>query len=345
MAGVSKTAFAAFAAAAAALAASLAAVAEDARSLLERMERVLATRNYQGTFVHEHDGQTETMKIVHRAANGDFAERVVSLDGSRREVVQRDGELRAYFPDQRVVLVEGGPKGGLLLSGLAGLDSASSQLYRMSEELPTRISGREARVIAVEPQDDLRYGYRVWIDEASAMPLKTESHTVSGKVVEQLVFTELTLPSHIPDWALQPARATRQYRLLRHTDATGAAVNQGADTTWDAAELPAGFRLIGNSTQILGDGQKSVTHLVFSDGLASVSVFVEPQSPVPGAKGAAPAEPLMTNMGSSTALSTEVDGHRVTTIGEVPPNCVRAITRSLRVGFAAAAHPVPGGRP
>ena len=118
-----------------ALAASLSAVAEDARGLLERMERVLATRNYQGTFVHEHDGQTETMKIVHRAENGDFAERVVSLDGSRREVVQRDGELRAYFPDQRVVLVEGGPKGGLLLSGLAGLDSASAQLYRMSEEI------------------------------------------------------------------------------------------------------------------------------------------------------------------------------------------------------------------
>ncbi len=343
MAGVSKTALAAFAAAAAALAASLSAVAEDARGLLERMERVLATRNYQGTFVHEHDGQTETMKIVHRAANGDFAERVVSLDGSRREVVQRDGELRAYFPDQRVVLVEGGPKGGLLLSGLAGLDSASSQLYRMSEEMPTRLSGRETRVITVEPQDDLRYGYRVWIDEASAMPLKTESHTVAGKVVEQLIFTELTLPSHIADSALQPSAATRQYRLLRHTDATGVAINQGSVTTWDAAELPAGFRLIGHSTQILGDGQKSVTHLVFSDGLASVSVFVEPQSPLPEGKDAIPPAALMSNMGSSTAMSTEVNGHRVTTIGEVPPNCVRAITRSLRVGFASGAR--PAGRP
>jgi sigma-E factor negative regulatory protein RseB len=341
MAGVSKTLFAA----AAALAASLAAVAEDARGLLERMEHVLATRNYQGTFVHEHDGQTETMKIVHRAENGDFAERVVSLDGSRREAVQRDGELRAYFPDQRMVLVEGGPKGGLLLSGLAGLDSASGQLYRMSEEAPTRISGRETRVIAVEPQDNLRYGYRVWIDESSAMPLKTESHTVAGKVVEQLVFTELSLPSHIADSALQPAAATRQYRLLRHTDATGTALNQAADTTWDAAELPAGFRLIGNSTQILSDSQKSVTHLVFSDGLASVSVFVEPQSALPVVKGAAPAAALMTNMGSSTTLSTEVNGHKVTTIGEVPPDCVRAITRSLRVGFAPAARPMSGGRP
>ncbi|HEV7432146.1 MAG TPA: MucB/RseB C-terminal domain-containing protein [Steroidobacteraceae bacterium] len=327
------------------LAASFAALAEDARGLLERMERVLATRNYQGTFVHEHDGQTETMKIVHRAENGDFAERVVSLDGSRREAVQRDGELRAYFPDQSVVLVEGGPKGGLLLSGLAGLDNASEQIYRMSEEAPTRISGRETRVIAVEPQDDLRYGYRVWIDAASAMPLKTESHTGAGRVVEQLVFTELTLPAHIADSALQPAAATRQYRLLRHTEASGTAASPGADTTWDAAELPAGFRLIGNSTQFLGDGRKSVTHLVFSDGLASVSVFVEPQSPLAAGRDAAPATALMTNMGSSTALTTEVDGHKITTIGEVPPNCVRAITRSLRVGFAPAARTMRNGRP
>jgi sigma-E factor negative regulatory protein RseB len=282
---------------------------------------------------------------VHRAENGNFAERVVSLDGSRREAVQRDGELRAYFPDQQVVLVEGGPKGGLLLSGLAGLDSAAEQLYRMSEEAPTSISGRETRVIAVEPQDNLRYGYRVWIDASSAMPLKTESHTASGQVVEQLIFTELSLPAHIADTALQPAPATRQYRLLRHTDASGAAPNLGADTTWDASELPAGFRLIGNSTQILGDSQKSVTHLVFSDGLASVSVFVEPQSPANSARRASPPVPLMTNMGSSTALSTEVNGHKVTTIGEVPPDCVRAITRSLRVGFAAGGRPMTSGKP
>jgi len=338
MLGISKTAVAA----AAALAASLAAVAEDARALLERMEHVLATRNYQGTFVHEHDGQSETLRIAHRAQNGTFAERVVSLDGSGREAVQRDGELRAYFPDQRVVLVEGGPKGGLLLSGLAGLDSAASQLYRMSEETPTRISGRATRVIAVEPQDNLRYGYKVWIDAATAMPVKTESHTVSGKVVEQLVFTDLSLPSHIADSALQPAAATRQYRLLRHTDATGAAVGQAASATWNADELPPGFRLIGNSTQILGDGQKSVTHLVFSDGLASVSVFVEPEGPEPPDNSAAQAAAQVTHIGSSTALSTEVDGHKVTTIGEVPPDTVRAITRSLHVGFGSGGRP---GRP
>ena len=93
------------------------------------------------------------------------------------------------------------PNAGLLLTGLQGLDSAG-QMYRLSEESRTRISGREARVLVVEPQDDLRYGYRVWIDESSAMPLKTQLQTAAGRVVEQLVFTELSL-----------ARARRGQRL------------------------------------------------------------------------------------------------------------------------------------
>ena len=145
-------------------------------------------------------------------------------------------------------------------------------------------------MIAVEPQDDLRYGYRVWIDESSAMPLKTESHTVAGKVVEQLVFTELTLPAHIADSALQPARGHSSVSLAapHRRDRSGA--QPGAPTPpGTPPNCPRGFRLIGNSTQILGDGQKSVTHLVFSDGLASVSVFVEPQLAAAGRRGRGPA--------------------------------------------------------
>ncbi|HVN99552.1 MAG TPA: MucB/RseB C-terminal domain-containing protein [Steroidobacteraceae bacterium] len=327
--------------AAVALAASCAAVADDARGLLERMEHALATRNYQGTFVHEHDGQTETLRIVHRAAGDGFAERLVSLDGSGREVIRRDGELRAYFPDQRVVLVESDPKAGLLLTGLQGLDTAAGQMYRLSEESPTRISGREARVLRVEPQDDMRYGYRVWIDEASAMPLKTQLHTADGRIIEQVVFTDLSLPVHVPDGALQPAVAARDYHQLRR-GAAAVAPPLPADTTWDAADLPAGFRLVANSTRLMGENPHAVTHLVFSDGLASVSVFVEPQSRGPADAHRDPAPPTVTRLGSSSAVSTEVDGHRVTAIGEVPPDTVRAIAGSLRPRFAPAARPGGG---
>jgi sigma-E factor negative regulatory protein RseB len=331
----------------AALSVSAIAFADDARALLEQMGRALSERNYRGTFVHQHGDATETLRIIHRGEPGGFTERVVSLDGSGREVIRRNGEVRAYFPDEHTVLVDSSQRGGLLFPGLAGLDSASGQVYSVREESHTRSSGREAHVVVVEPRDQFRYGYRVWIDKASAMPLRTQLRTADGRVVEQIVFTELTLPAHIPDSALQPAVTARDYRWLRR----GAApADDGsappAEATWDAAELPPGFRLISHSTQFVGGSQQPATHLVFSDGLASVSVFVE--APPPAARGPEPGysttTTTMTRLGSSSALSTEVDGHKVTAIGEVPPDTVRAITRSLRVGFAAGGMGfAPGG--
>jgi sigma-E factor negative regulatory protein RseB len=317
------------------LAASFAALADDPRGWLERMERALATRNYQGTFVHEQDGQTETLRIVHRVSGSEIAERIASLDGSGREVIRHNGELTAYFPDQRVVLVESGPKEGLLLTELLRLDTAGSEMYRLSEEHPTRVSGRASHVVAVEPLDDLRYGYRVWIDDASAMPLKTQLRASNGRVVEQLVFTELILPSRIADTALQPAVAARDYRWLRHAASATAPESPLPEGNWETAGLPPGFHLTAKSTQILAGTSMPVTHLVFSDGLACVSVFVEPARRLASSPPGVSAPATMTNVGSSSAMSTVVDGHRVTAIGEVPPATVRAIAGSLREGFAS----------
>jgi len=329
----------------AALAASVATCAEDPRSWLERMEHALATRNYQGIFVHEHDGQTETLKIVHRVSAGEVAERIVSLDGSGREVIRQNGELTAYFPDRRVVLVERGPEQGLLLTDLLRLDATSAQIYRVGAEPSTRVSGRAAHVVVVEPLDDLRYGYRVWVDESSAMPLKTQLVTATGHVVEQLVFTELSLPARIPDSALLPAVSARDYRWMRHAEETPVAAGAAAPDAlwsaghWQSGQLPPGFHLTANSMQVLAGAHTVVDHLVFSDGLASVSVFVEPGATAPDAPPGAPAPATVTQVGSSTALSTVVDGHRVTAIGEVPPATVRAIAGSLREGFSPTGGP------
>ena len=270
----------------AALSVSAAVFADDARALLERMERSLAGRNYQGTFVHEHGGQTETLRIIHRAEAGGFTERVVSLDGSGREVIRRNGELRAYFPDQRAVLVDSGQRGGLLFPGLAGLDSAAGQIYAVREETHARCSGRNAHVVVVEPRDEFRYGYRVWIDSSSC-------HAAQDPAAHRRRPGGGTARVHRAHAAGAHPRLRRcSPRSWRATIAGCAAVRSmatmrepPADATWDASELPPGFRLISNSTQFVGGGQQPATHLVFSDGLASVSVFVEAPSAAARATG------------------------------------------------------------
>jgi sigma-E factor negative regulatory protein RseB len=166
--------------------------------------------------------------------------------------------------------------------------------------------------------------------------------SAGGRVVEQLVFTELTLPASIPDSALQPAMDARDWRWLREARAGAASANvasQGAAplppgaASWQAGPLPPGFRMTANAVQSLPGSGAIVTHMVFSDGVASVSVFVEPQRGAPAA-----GTDMLTSVGSSSALSTVVSGHKVTAIGEVPPETVRAIATSVRArGQADAA--------
>jgi len=318
------------------LAAGAAVAADDPQSWLTRMEQALATTNYQGVFVHAQSGRAETLRIVHRVQAGEIAERIWSMDGSGREFIRRGHELQSYLPDQRLVLVEQNPEPGLLLAELRRLDAAASGQYRVAELTRTRVSGREARVIAVEPLDEYRYGYRLWIDEASAMPLKSQLRSSRGHVIEQIVFTELTLPRQIADSALSPQVDARNFRWLRHTGPDSGAVSDDTSLAdWQARELPPGFRMTARSMQSLPGGGRPVPHLVFSDGLASVSVFVEESSRHPANAAQSPAvttgDPSsgVTHVGSSSAFSTEVQGHRVTAIGEVPPDTVRAIARSM----------------
>ncbi len=307
---------------------------------LDRMNHALATRNYQALFMHQHGSQSETLRITHRVTGTDVAERIVSLDGSGREFIRHGTQLYCYLPDQHLVLVEQSPPEGLLLSGLHDPDLSASGQYTLRELDRERISGRTARIIALEPRDSFRYGYRVWVDEASGMPLKTQLMTADGHVVEQIVFAQLLLPDHIADAALESQVDVRGFRWLRRgavtvsasIEATGAAAG-----SWDARSLPPGFQLTARSVRLMPGAKAPVTQLVFSDGLASVSVFVEDAGTEPAA--AAGSEPAMqvSTVGSASTVSTVIEGHRVTAIGEAPADTVRAIAGS--VASSTAQHP------
>ncbi len=298
--------------------------ADEPRAWLARTDQALATRNYRGVFVHEYAGETETLRVVHRV-NGDgvVAERLQSMDGSGREFIRKGNQLICYLPDQHTVLVERSPDPGLLLGALPNIDAALAGQYQVRELARTRVSGRRARVIAITPMDQLRYGYQVWIDEATAMPLKTQLRDAHGKVLEQIVFTELVLPAHISDSELVASVDARKYRWVQQ-DAGAVAAAPGLSVSWQASALPPGFRMTASARQMLPGGPAE--HLVFSDGLASVSVFVERAQNPGGQRSGEDAATL----GTSSAYSIAVQGYRVTAVGEVPPETVRVIARAIR---------------
>ncbi|MCW5570826.1 MAG: MucB/RseB C-terminal domain-containing protein [Steroidobacteraceae bacterium] len=321
-------------------AAANAVAADDAKAWLARMNEALTTRNYDGVFFHVHGGRVETMRIIHRVRDGSVMERLVSLDGSGREFVRTGTELACYLPDKRTVLVERRPQETTLLGNLPRFDESTEGFYDLKHVERARLMGRDTRVIAVLPKDGFRYGYRLWIDEATTMPLKTQLCDARGNVIEQIQFANLSLPREIADSEFRPQVDTEGYKWLRQESRQARVAAGGASIVWRALRLPPGFRLTLRSAQAMPGSEGPVEHLVFSDGLASVSVFVESsvegRSPMTG-----PAR-----VGSSSAFSTTVSGHQVTAVGEVPPETVRFIANSLKADDAgpagAASTPPPG---
>jgi sigma-E factor negative regulatory protein RseB len=297
--------------------------ADDPRDWLEKMNQALATRNYD-------EGRVETMRIVHRFRAGQVAERLQSMDGSGREFVRNNDNLTCYLPDQHTVLVEPRQDHGPFLGSLPRFGADADEFYRIESLPATQILGRAARVIAVNPKDQFRFGYRLWLDEKTAMPLKTQLCDSRGQVIEQILFARLEMPESIPDSDLAPAVHTEGMRWVRQGPAQDVAHDQAlaALSAFRASQLPPGFRLTVTGAQTLGEATVPASHLVYSDGLATVSVFVEaerdskpqPQPPMQG----------LAKVGSGYAFSTVIQGHQVTAVGEVPAQTVEFIAHSVR---------------
>jgi sigma-E factor negative regulatory protein RseB len=308
--------------------------ADDPRAWLEKMNQALATRNYDGTFFHLSEDRVETMRIVHRVKAGSVTERLQSLDGSGREFVRSNGELTCYLPDQHTVLVQPRQDSGPFLGSLPRFGSDVDQFY-LIEALPaSHVLGHAARVIVVTPKDQFRFGYRLWLDEKTAMPLKTQLCDSHGQVIEQILFARLDMPESIPDADLTPAVHTEGMRWVRQGPARDATPSALAE--YRASQLPPGFRLTVSGAQMLGDASAPAAHLVYSDGVATVSVFVEAEPPTKPAAEETPSSPPpppmegLARVGSGFAFSTTVQGHQVTAVGEVPAQTVEFIAHSVK---------------
>ncbi len=311
--------------------------ANEARAWLERMSQALATRNYDVRFLHLVGGHAENMRIIHRVADGAVTERLVSLDGSGREVIRTETEVICYLPDRRTVLVEKRTDRNSLLATVPTYSDSLQAYYALAAPGTTRILGRPAQYVTVQPRDNFRYGYRLWLDQETAMPLKSQLSDRAGRVIEQIVFSELNTPATIDAALLKSSIATQGFQWIRQ-EMRAQRVSSGAG--WVVVNPPLGFRITVTRMQNIG-GTGPVRHLVLSDGLASVSVFIEPKSVPPSANNANKAGDALTSsagegatelsrVGSALAYSTEVHEHRITAVGEVPANTLRAIASSVQ---------------
>jgi sigma-E factor negative regulatory protein RseB len=306
------------------------ALAESGQEWLARMGAALNNSSYVGEFVCESAGRTERLAITHRVRDGIVSERLVSLEGAGRELVRENDEVVAYLPDQKLAIIERRSGRSDLMGALPQFEGRMSSWYKVD------FVGRETledfgptAVVAVRPLDGYRFGYRLWIDVDTHMPVRSDLSDGSGRVIERLRFTKLRFDRNIPDSAFEPALDRLKLRWVRQSPQSDEVA-----PAWRATQVPPGFRLSMSGSQSVAGSGGPVNHLVYSDGLASVSVFV--QQP---AAGKAPAQGT-TRSGVASAFTTVVDGHQVTAVGEVPPRTLKYIATSIRpAGTAQDARP------
>jgi sigma-E factor negative regulatory protein RseB len=294
--------------------------AQEARDWLERMNRAVEDLDYRGTFVHVLGATPERLQIVHRNTDGESSERILSLDGVGREIVRQGDRVQGILPDLRLVLLESRRDVSPLVSRLPSNSEELEAHYEIRLGGTARVADRLTQVLEIKPRDEFRYGYTLWLDEVTAMPLRSQLIDERGLVVEQILFTDIEVPAEILSADLEATIDTTGFTTLR---APESAPSAGANISWRAVAVPGGFKLsVATQSQMAGS-DTPVEHLVYSDGLATVSVFIEaPQTKAEVGEG-------FSNVGSTNAFSLTVRGRKVTAMGEVPPQTVQTIATSL----------------
>jgi sigma-E factor negative regulatory protein RseB len=313
------------------LAATVTLADDSPRAWLEKMSRAVDTLNYTGTLLHMHGKDADVLSVVHRVENGNVTERITAQDDVGREMIRSDAQVQWIFPDRQSILVEkrGGRAGGLPRLGgrLPDYSGIGDAYYNVAFADGARVAGRDTQGIAIRPKDSYRYGYRLWLDRATAMPLKTEVLSEEGEIVERLSFTNVSLPARIPKSAVQPSRLMNSF-ARRSWDAARKHEESASDSGWTVTKLPPGFHLTAQNAEASSGSEAGLRHLVYSDGLATISVFIDV------AVAAAEQAEGLSQVGAANAYTTTTQGRLVTAMGEVPARTVEQIALSVRADAA-----------
>ncbi len=277
--------------------------AEAALDWLQRATAAASQQNYSGVYVYHHGEHVEVMRVAHRSdANGE-QEKVEVLDGSPRQFLRINNDVYCHLSDGQSVRLERNAPRRFFPALLPAQPASLLAYYDAKLGGSERVAGRPCQVVTLEPRDGYRFAYTLWLDRQTGLPLKSRIVNNQGSVVSMYVFSEVQIG--------RPPSA----ELLRNDMAGKRIQPAGRDTSdrvsWKVTP-PRGYERVQGAVRSLPGKQMPVTHLVYSDGLSVLSMFVEPVNPqMPRMQGLA-AE------GAIGVYAREVDGYTVTTLGEVP---------------------------
>jgi sigma-E factor negative regulatory protein RseB len=290
-------------------------LAQEAGEWLVRMEQALGGIDYQGDLVYAHGNQIEALRIFHANGPDGGRERLISLNGAAREVIRAGGQVTCIGTGQRPAVYGDAAMSASMLGTQPGFDAVALQRhYAIGLGSVERVADLEAQVLVLQPRDAYRYGYRLWLERQTGLPLKSVRFGADGRPVEQLMFTRIALHQRPSDIDLAgDAVSGASHNALSVPQPAGAQV-----ATWRVIDPPPGFTLAAQQPAPTAQGE----HLIYSDGIASVSVYVEPLQGGPVFSGAA-------SRGAINLYGRITAGRQVTVLGDVPAATVERFAQGI----------------
>lgn len=288
--------------------------------LLLQIQQAAHKLNYSGVFAYQQGGAIESSRLTHAFDGKNEIEKLELLDGPAREYLRRNDEVQCLIPEQKTILLEkqrGDRFPGLLLSNTQSID-ANYTVRPLPQ--PLRVAGRTCQLIDVVPRDAARYGYRLCVDTESKLLLKAQTVRADGIVVEQVAFTQIEIVPSIPASLLQPTWSTAGWSVLESVDKTVDLQSLG----W-RIQPPAGYLPTSQTQQLFADN-KLVHQMVLSDGLATISIFIEPYL-----NERSDYKPLgAAQVGSVNLYGVKIANFWLTVLGEVPASTLEKFAQSIQ---------------
>ena len=297
-------------------------VIADPVTWLGKINKAASEISFSGRFVYIVDGKVQAMEMVRRISDGIVEERLYSLNGSSREVIRSTNKVRCYLPDKKLVVHDRRHDFNSVFPRIAPRDlSQLTQNYNFHEGDERKIANRMAIQIKIEPNDHYRYGYELWADKSTGLLLRSDLIDMEGNIIEQYLFVDIEIRKDIDESELQPSNTDQDLQVVGNM-AQDYMPLESMD--WEFSNMPKGFKLSGYIHRKSVENADKYEHMVFSDGLSSISVFArktqEGQRDMSGSS----------NMGAMNAYQRLLGNSLFTVMGEVPAVTVEELAMGIK---------------
>lgn len=292
----------------------------DAFGWLQKISNATHKLNYSGTFIYQRDKRVETSRIVHLVDESGEQAKLVTLDGTQREMYRMNNDVLCFLPDSQTAVLDKSRARKIFPAILPEQISSLKESYEAKLGGQSRVAGRDTQIVLLEPKDPFRYGHKFWADTKTGLLLQAGVWKDKHEMVDRFSFSQVSIGMPIDKSEVKPKLTGR--KLIQNEE--GKARDGDIDPGWQVKSVPPGFKQISAMKRMLPGGQAPVNHIVFSDGLAAVSVFIEPDMGT--------VETSLSHRGAMHVYTRSVADHAIKVLGEVPAVTVRQIGDSVSYG-------------